>query len=593
MIMFLIYTFDESFILSLIGGNAEASCAAQILTARAVADDMGEGLASRKGIGQWASCHLQNSERDVNQILKRQKSQLTLPIKTLQCEGEKVPWISPESWLVFLVKNGLWPMLAGCDLHDYDGARRNWSQFWENYRLIHPDFDLFEKGVDYSRTAAFLLHGDEGRTLKKHGFMVTSMQSMLGRGFDEKRVGGESVGPQRLQVNFSGHSFTTRCVLNTMPKTVYEFTPGVFHSMVDHVASSLNRCLAEGFVDDSRGGRFRIVILGVKGDAPYLAKIGGFYRSYNTTAKRGEERGPPKGVCAYCLAGQHGFPAEELGTTSPKWLPTVGVKLPWVKTPAVIYRLPHDRGHPASFLKTDIWHVVHLGFGRSWVSSIVQLVLPQLQCANLEEKWGYLTSNYLDWCASNRRQAHISKITPYLMSYGDTSGAMGCWYKGALTSNLMMWCVYLLGKVRPDARGLLVQCRAATHRLNSMFKLLYSAGVFLSKEQAIFVSTQGLAFLRCYASMARAMFNDNCQWLFPLYPKLHIFHHLMLDVKFTAERVSMCVSPMAYACQMDEDTVGKASRLSRRVNIRKVSQRVLERYLTAAYAAFSKVGLLS
>ena len=43
---------------------------------------------------------------------------------------------------------------------------------------------------------------------------------------------------------------------------------------------------------------------------------------------------------------------------------------------------------------------------------------------------------------------------------------------------------------------------------------------------------------------------------------------------------------------MDEDVVGKTSRLSRRVNIRKTSLRALQRYLVAAYTAFAKAKLL-
>lgn len=135
---------------------------------------------------------------------------------------------------------------------------------------------------------------------------------------------------------------------------------------------------------------------------------------------------------------------------------TVGVKLPWLKQPSLIRYLCHDRGHPASFFRSDIWHVVHLGFGRSWAASVIQLVLPCLQLDNLEQKWDWLTLNYQAWCKTNRKQTHISKITPYLMSYGDASGCMGNWHKGMLTTNFMLWVVNLLGNVQADEAGLLV-----------------------------------------------------------------------------------------------------------------------------------------
>ena len=574
----------------------EASCKSQILTAQAVVADFGKVAASKSGVNAWASINVRNSERDAHRTMKKQKTKLDVKIETVSCKDEMIPWISPETWLSWLVKKGLWPMLAGCQLHDYEGARRNWSKFWEMYRKIDPDLGIFDlEGLDLSRTAAFLVHGDEGRTLKKNGIMVTSLQSCLGAGFDEKRVWGQKDDSSRLRVNFAGHSFTTRFVVSTIPKTKYESDGEVFNVATEHLAKSLRQCLDKGYVDHARGGEhFRIAILGIKGDAPFLAKVGHFFRSYNTTAKRGEQRGAPKGVCPYCLAGTDNFPAEEIATSTPKWQSTVGVKPPWVRVPALVRHLPHNPGDPSAFYKSDIWHVVHLGFGRSWVASVLQLCLQFLEHPNLDEKWSHITEEYLTWCKQNRKQAHISKVTPYLMSYGDSAGAMGNWHKGALTCNFCTWLVEFLGKVPKarDVHGWLTWCRSSTYRLNSMFGVLYKAGAFLNSHEASFVSEQGLEFLRCYASMAQAMFSGGRQWLFPLYPKLHVFHHLLLEVRNVGASKGACINPLMFGCQMDEDTIGRCARLSRRVSIRRVSGRTLDRYLVCARAAFVNGGIL-
>ena len=554
---------------------------------------MGKQRAVETGVNQWASCHLNNSERDVHRTVKKQKTSLEIPIKSISCSGVDVPWIPPHLWLSWLVRKGLWPTLSGCHVHDYNGSCRNWSKFWELYQKVDPGHDIFERdGLDLSRTAAFCIHGDEGRTLKRGGIMVTSLQSALGCGYDELRVRGQKSDTSRLRVNFAGHSFITRMVVNAMPKTSYDTNPEVFNGAMDHVARSLQSCLQDGFVDPQTGERYRIAIIAVKGDAPYLTKTGHFYRSYNTFAKRGQERGPPKGVCPYCLAGTSDFPAEDLVGCNPCWLPTVGVKLPWIRTPAFIRHLPHDRGNPTNMYKSDIWHVVHLGFGRSWIASVIQSTLPFLTQPNLEEKWAYISEDYMTWCRRNKKQCHISKITPYLMSYGDASGAMGNWHKGALTCNFMQWLVDFLGKVPGDADGLLLQFRQATYRMNAMFKTLYKAGAFLDANEGSFVAEQGLQFLQCYVTSAGTMFRRNKQFLFPLYPKLHIFHHQMLNIKFKCRDVGLCESPMLFSCQMDEDTVGRASRLSRRVSIRLVAYRSLQRYLVCAHGAYVKAGLL-
>lgn len=434
----------------------EASCVSQILTAAAVAEDIGQEGAARIGVRPWAKCSLGNSERDVQRVVAKQKSKLEIPIEIISCDGTDVPWVSPQSWLQFIVEKGLWPVMAGCALRDFAGARRRWDAFWKSYQQVHPSFGLFDmEGIDLSRTAAFLLHGDEGRTLKKGGMMVTSLQSALGRGYDQKRVcqqrwmAGDAAD---LQVNFAGHSFTTRYMLSTLPKTFYDEEPEVFHSFLEHVAKACHTLLNVGFTHG--GETFRIALLGVKGDAPYLTKAAHFYRSYNTAAKRGEERSEPKGCCPYCLAGTRLCAAEEIATSTPAWLRAVAVKVPWIRQPALIKNLVHDPGDPSHFFKSDIWHVFHLGFGRSWICSVIQLVLPQLPLANLDEKWDHLTDHYLEWCRKN---------APYLLSYHDTSGAMGHWRKVALTSNLMQWLVQLLGTVPmqcfPRFTVLVLSCR--------------------------------------------------------------------------------------------------------------------------------------
>jgi hypothetical protein len=93
--------------------------------------------------------------------------------------------------------------------------------------------------------------------------------------------------------------------------------------------------------------------------------------------------------------------------------------------------------------------------------------------------------------------------------------------------------------------------------------------------------------------MALNMFQDNRQWLFPLYPKLHVFHHQMVEIKRSGMTAKMAINPAMFSCQMDEDTVGRASRISRRVSIKLVASRTLQRYLVAAHASFVKSGIMS
>lgn len=161
----------------------------------------------------------------------------------MSCDGTDAPWISPTTWLSFLVENRLWPWLAGCAVHDYVGAGRNWQTFWDNYRQLYPSFELFAlDGVDYSRCAAFFIHGDEGRTLKRGGILVTSLQSALGRGFDEKRIKlDDSAEP--LRVNFAGHFFTTRLLVSAIPTQLMMFNQNFFMMQLIALQSLARNCL--------------------------------------------------------------------------------------------------------------------------------------------------------------------------------------------------------------------------------------------------------------------------------------------------------------------------------------------------------------
>ena len=190
------------------------------------------------------------------------------------------------------------------------------------------------------------------------------------------------------------------------------------------------------------------------------------------------------------------------------------------------------------------------------MASTVQLILHQLPQSNLDEKWEALTEHYLTWCTRNHRQSHVARITPYLMSYHDSGGAMGNWHKGALTTNYMFWLVDILGEVSNDEAGLLVKIRSATYRINAMFSVLFRSEAFLSESESSFVAEQGLRFLECYYMLANEMYRQRKPFLWPLYPKLHSFHHLMLDVKYSGERSKLAINPLLHSCQMDEDLVG-------------------------------------
>lgn len=499
--------------------GSEASCASQIRTARAVAEELGPAKATRSGVQSWAKVSLDHSERGVQNVMRKQGTRLGVPMKDLQLDGEKIPFIDPRDWVQYIVDQGLCSMFAGVAGNQKHLAPMIWRDFWSKFEVLNPHHQVFmEENLDRGKCIALYIHGDEGRTLKKSGLMVTSIQSALGKGYDNKRLKRDASGAWKPEVNFAGHTFTNRFVNFVMPKTLYDKKPNTYHQALEQFAESLRSLFEDGVYCKFTKETYRFAVIGCKGDLPYLQKAGLLNRTFNTSAKRGTST-KVHGVCHLCLAGYPNFPAEDLASDSPAWQSTVGVRLPWSSTPPFIRLLHHDENDPAAFYCFDLWHCVHLGFGRTWVASVINLMLDVIPEPNLDLKWQFLTDHYISWCRANKVQTHVSKITSYLMSYDDKTGKQGRWHKGALTTNLCKWLLALLGDVPADRAGYLSKCKHATAALNGMFSCFYQGGFFWAGMNAnmhqtvgwnFFVSTRfwqkhstswiGLLYFRCTPS---------------------------------------------------------------------------------------------
>eukprot|EP00913_Durusdinium_trenchii_P009469 g8899.t2 len=322
-----------------------------------------------------------------------------------------------------------------------------WRSFWDRFEKLQPDFQVFDDpDFDRENTAAFYVHGDEGRTLKKSGIMITSLQSCLGYGTDAKRLKRDHSGHLKPLINYQGNTYATRFVSSILPKRLYEDDPEFFHAVMAKTAGSLKSLLETGVVD-RRGNRRKICVIAVKGDWPYLIKSGRLARHFSTGAKRGVERRAPKGKCHLCQAGCRGFPYEDLGNLRAAWRSTIGLTVPWETTPPFLQiGLPHDASHPGSYYQPDIWHTVHLGIGKAWVCSVIALAMHfnLVPGNNIEARFEILSQLYRSFCRESRLQPIVTKLTPKLLSYNEPTPT-GAWHKGGLTTNLFKFVERWLG----------------------------------------------------------------------------------------------------------------------------------------------------
>eukprot|EP00438_Fugacium_kawagutii_P012347 Skav221978 [mRNA] locus=scaffold195:1042561:1043835:+ [translate_table: standard] len=423
--------------------------------------------------------------------------------------------------------------------------------------------------------------------------MVTSIQSVLGHGFDKKRLKRprdlDDTG--KLQVNFAGHTFLTRFVVSVITKKKYADCPEFFHDAMEIFSRELKDLLETGVRDHFTGEVWKFCVIGAKGDMPYLQKLGRLRRSWNTGVKRGVQRTVPRGTCHMCLAGTNEYPSEDT-SWRPAWVETIGVQSPWDIEPAVIKHLPHDRSNPAAFFQADLWHCIHLGIGKSFIASTIQIALEVVPASNNEARFDWLTSHYHRWCRAVHSSSYVSKISAYLVSYNEGPGATGAWSKGSLTTNLAKWLVVLLGELGTDQHRFLPRCQESLRQLNAALSFLYNAPLFLEENECRYIVDRGMHFLQQYTSLAQECYNLRKAHLFPLYPKIHAVQHWWWTLQTQADTIGYGVNPLCAACQMDEDTVGRLSRVSRRVSSRQVTLRTLQRHLVASWSVWTKAGVL-
>ena len=138
------------------------------------------------------------------------------------------------------------------------------------------------------------------------------------------------------------------------------------------------------------------------------------------------------------------------------------------------------------------------------------------------------------------------------------------------------WAVQLQDDERFLTVLLVLRC------INSVFRTLYSSGVWLPRDVALEVGRQGITALRGYAKLAKiSMEMDEPRY--PLYPKFHMLLHQFWWLVWRSEVSDWVESPMCDCCQMCEGFIGHISRYSRRVSPSSTVDRTIDLYLVALW----------
>lgn len=164
--------------------------------------------------------------------------------------------------------------------------------------------------------------------------------------------------------------------------------------------------------------------------------------------------------------------------------------------------------------------------------------------------------------------------------------------KGSDSMILLEWLVFLLKlNIRnPAVRGHEQLLRNMLQVCGSCLglKMVHTHGLWLERPSAKQLYVHIMTILRGYTMLGRAALQLHMQ-AFIQKPKQHALHHIGCQLKKQLlVGATLITNPQRNACEINEDYMGRISRLSRRVGFRLCNLRVCQRYFLKVVALLRK-----
>jgi hypothetical protein len=228
----------------------------------------------------------------------------------------------------------------------------------------------------------------------------------------------------------------------------------------------------------------------------------------------------------------------------------------------------------------DILHVVFLGFARSFLASMIADMRDRgLLLGGVKSLWGEV----VDWC----RVRNIEKPRHFFTS---TNTGLNCscfeqpmlatTFKGATVKLLIMFFATKTSTFPEDDVHLQLMT-AASQNLARCLRIWDEAGMILTEVEARESCDAGTAFLIAFAQLTEMSHRARvCRY--NLTPKLHYFHHVLLDAKRNR------INPRISSLFSEESTLGKLKLVARLTHRATTNARLLARYQIKLSLRFRK-----
>ncbi len=564
-----------------------------------------------------------NATRDAHSFIRRWGLSWNVPISHLKISAEgqenSYAYIKPSDFLKFLINKAPELLMGGCPCMKH--GQSHLESFWKAYQHVHPTHRLFHEEHEHrllATTFALSIHGDEGRGLKKGNTTILMMETCLGvNTWENELQGNNSMAcptcqldePTRKKIKFSTaaglpsaarfqttnlreHSFLTKFVLAALPRKDKD----VVDAIILEIVRDFNYLFDTGITAHEQ--QWFAACTGAKGDLKWFQRVGPLERCF------GSQISINKQMCHECLAGDIRWPFED-ASHEPKWGPTCYEKRPYSARPLLCHipfehQVGNDEAPHERFFRRDIFHNTKVGILRLFIASCV-ILLSKLhyfdergQSNARDVLMDRAYHRFKMFCMTTGRTAALRSfsLTFFNSPTWNTFPWVNC--KGSDTSHLLAWVHTMVvgfqhDKLSENHSEILNRMALAADAARSFQRLCYSHNLWLSKTCGGELYEKLHAFLQQYNACA---FLSLHQWQytgFGLTAKFHLIAHTKFDIlcllKSDAELIP---SPQLWGCEMNEDVVGKISRLVRRVSARRASWRALQLYLIKSKAVYRR-----
>ena len=559
-----------------------------------------------------------NAERDLHRLFKKQGLSLPMPIrKIVHTFDDEDPLefdhVNPSDWLSCLIDK--YPcLLAGGE----KPVEQQLIGFWELYRFIHPSHKVFEQhSTRLSKVWPLCFFGDEGRGPRRSVYMEGTIECPLGLDENLQPCDCASHLPglplhwlppmpatvesspnidavKYIQSNYKGHSFLKRYLCFSLPGYLYSTRPEIVQTHLKEIAENLASLFETGI--EVKGARHYAALIGSKGDLKFQKELAFLTRSYSSMGKK---HSLP--LCSLCHAGLDEYPMEDV-KFEPDWRHSMFLDRPWDESePPLFLRIPFDSTCPEFLYKLDYFYIFKCGLGRDICGSTLVWLAglgawdSEGSTKNLPDRLSRAHAHFKLWAQTEGKCPSLRSFTKAYLNIKSSRSSPWTNSKGSDTTLILQYLRFYVGllvesqewKQLPcyDMLGL---CRDLLQNSLEMSRLIYSHNLFLERDCAAKLYLHMKIVLRSYKRLAK-YFVDQAKAGFRLKPKYHALAHLCYDLRVALKGTSpLVLSPIVWACEQNEDHIGRISRMSRVLATKTLTLRLTQRYFLKSRALFRK-----